>query len=187
MSQLCRINHDMRSTLQSAHVAAQSFGRDRCQDCQRSYTLLTGSAFATSHQRPSTLVLHVSGLGMTTATGCAQSTATRPRGHTPAYKRACACSVASTTPILPATSPSTKLSETPGASRLILFDASALGPVCTLIGHERKPGATLVPRAAGEHPLPVYADRRGHQADLLPADAGPGDTNVSCVRRSARQ
>lgn len=39
-------------------------------------------------------------------------------------------------------------------------------------------------RAAGAG---VHADRRGHQAHLLPADAGPGAANVSCLRRSARQ
>jgi transposase-like protein len=47
----------------------QAFPSYRCRDCQRSYTLLTGTAFEKSHQRPSTLVLLLRGItqGVSTA------------------------------------------------------------------------------------------------------------------------
>lgn len=47
----------------------QAFPSYRCRDCQRSYTLLTGTAFAKTHQQPSTLVLFLRGVtqGVSTA------------------------------------------------------------------------------------------------------------------------
>jgi transposase-like protein len=60
---------DCGSTNRRDFRTRQAFPGYRCRDCQRAYTLLTGTAFAKTHQRPATIVLLLRGItqGVSTA------------------------------------------------------------------------------------------------------------------------